>query len=203
MAPADIRNDCGLRTCNLRQTVHLAKIIDSHLENRHLILRTQAENGKRQSQLIVEVRICLQHTVFLRQHRRNRLFRACFSNASRDADNRDIKLLHIVFRHRLDSFHGILHEDIRTRRCFEFLLGNHGKCTLRCHIRNKFVAVHTLTRNRDKEASLSRLPAVRHNIGDFLCFLFFRSEVCSAAHLCDMRKCHIFHSFLPLFLSES
>ena len=46
MAPADIRNDCGLRACDLRQTVHLAEIVDSHLENRHLILLAQAENSK-------------------------------------------------------------------------------------------------------------------------------------------------------------
>ena len=203
MAPADIRNDCGLRACDLRQTVHLAEIVDSHLENRHLIFLTQTENSERQAQLIVEVRIRFQHTVFLRQHRRDRLFRAGLSNASRNADNRNIELLHIVFCHCFNGLHGILHEDIRAWRCFKFLLGNDSKCALGSHVRDKFMAVHTLTRNCNEETSLSRFPAVRHDIRDFRCFLFFRSEVDSAAHLCDVRKCHIFHALLPLFLRES
>ena len=62
------------------------------------------------------------------------------------------------------------------------------------------MAVHTLTRNCNEEASLSRFPAVRHDIRDFRCFLFFRSEVDSAAHLCDVRKCLYFSCrCLPLF----
>ena len=203
MAPADIRNDCGLRACDLRQTVHLAEIVDSHLENRHLIFLTQTENSERQAQLIVEVRIRFQHTVFLRQHRRDRLFCAGLSNASRNADNRNIELLHIVFCHCFNGLHGILHEDIRAWRCFKCLLGNDSKCALGSHVRDKFMAVHTLTRNCNEEASLSRFPAVRHDIRDFRCFLFFRSEVSSAAHLCNVRKSHIFHALLPLFLRES
>ena len=65
------------------------------------------------------------------------------------------------------------------------------------------MAVHTLTLNCNEEASLSRFPAVCHDIRDFRCFLFFWSEVSSAAHLCNVRKSHIFHALLPLFLSES
>ena len=55
MALADVCHDTDVRSRDFTQTVHLAKIADSHLENGDLVLLCQAEDREGQAQFIVKV----------------------------------------------------------------------------------------------------------------------------------------------------
>ena len=97
MAGSDICDHTGIRSGDLCQSGHLAKITDSHFQNCDLIFISQAENSQRKSQFIIKVSLCLECAVFFFKYRSDHFFCAGLANTSGDPDNRDLKLFQIKF----------------------------------------------------------------------------------------------------------
>ena len=87
------------------------------------IFITKAEYCQWKSQLIVEIPLGFQCTVFFLQHRGDHLFCAGLSNASCDSHNRNIKLLQIKLRNVFYCLKGGAYLDIRMIRPFKSSLG--------------------------------------------------------------------------------
>ena len=98
VAVADIGHDHGVGAHDFRQSVHFAKVADTHLQHRHLVLVAKAENGEWHAQLIVEIALGFQHIVFLAKHAVSHLLGAGFAHAASDAYNGNVELLEIEFR---------------------------------------------------------------------------------------------------------
>ena len=101
MAGTDVCDHASIRSCNLRQAGHLTEIADSHFQNCDLILITKTENSEGKSQLIVEISLGFQSTVFLLQNGRDHFLGAGLANASCDSHYRDLKLLQVKLRNVL------------------------------------------------------------------------------------------------------
>ena len=118
MTGSDVCDHAGVRFCDLCKTGHLTEITDSHFQNCDLIFITKAEYCQRKSQLIIEIPLGFQCTVFFLQHRGDHLFCAGLSNASCDSHNRNIKLLQIKLRNVFYCLKGGTYLDIRMIRSF-------------------------------------------------------------------------------------
>ena len=68
-------------------------MVDTHLQNRHLILLAQSENSERQTKLIVEIAGRFQYPVSFREYTGDHLLRAGLSDAAGDPDHLYSKLL--------------------------------------------------------------------------------------------------------------
>ena len=116
MTGTDVCDHTGIRFCNLCQPGHLAKITDSHFQNCDLIFITKAEYCQWKSQLIVEIPLGFQYTVFFLQHRGNHLFCAGLSDTSGDTDYFDIELLPVVLGDPFDCLQRRCNLNVRSCR---------------------------------------------------------------------------------------
>ena len=193
MAGTDVCDHAGIRSCNLCQTGHLTEITDSHFQNCNLILITKTENSEGKSQLIVEISLGFQGTVFLLQNGRDHFLGAGLANASCDSHYRDLKLLQIKFRNVLHCLKGRFHFNVWEICVLQRALGQSGKCPCFHYLRNKFMRIHTLSHNWNKKRSCFYFSAVRCDGGNFLVQLVSRAEVNAAADFGYIFKSQIFH----------
>ena len=73
MACTDVRDHHPAGAGNPGQRGHVAEMAHPHLENRHFVLRLQAEYGQRKAELIVEVPLGLPGALLPGQDRRDHL----------------------------------------------------------------------------------------------------------------------------------
>ena len=193
MAGTDVCDHASIRSCNLRQAGHLTEIADSHFQNCDLILITKTENSEGKSQLIVEISLGFQGTVFLLQNGRDHFLGAGLANTSCDSHYRDLKLLQVKLRNVLHCLKRRFHLNVWEICVFQSALGQSGKCPCFHYLRNKFMRIHTLSHNWNEKRACFYFSAVCCDGGNFLVQLVSRAEVNAAADLGYIFKSQIFH----------
>ena len=74
-----IGNDPVVRLGNVNQGLDFSRMISPHFDDRHLMLRLQAQQCQRHSDMVVEVSLRVKHLKLLAQHGCNQFFRGGFS----------------------------------------------------------------------------------------------------------------------------
>ena len=96
MTGTNVGDHTGIWLCNRRQTMHLTKIADSHLQNRNFIFLAKSEHRQWKSQFVIKITQSFQYLKFLFQYCCNHLFRAGLSHTSGDTYNRNLQLFQII-----------------------------------------------------------------------------------------------------------
>ena len=91
MRHSDIGDHADVGARDLRQSGHLAEMADPHLQDGDLMFLPDIEDGKRESDLIVEVSLGLKYVEFLAEHGGDHLLCARLAYAAGDADDTDIQ----------------------------------------------------------------------------------------------------------------
>ena len=199
MAAADIGDHTDIRSCNGSQPMHLAKITDSHLQYRNLILLAQPEHRQGKPQLIVEISLCFQYPVLLGQYGSNGLFGAGLPHASGDSHHRDIQLFQIICRNIFHCLQRGLYTDHRIWRVLQILFRKGSQRPRFHHLGNKIMAIRPTSHNGHKQTPRFRLSAVCGNGGHTLLPQMLRPLIGSAARGGNIFQRQIFHDNLPSY----
>ena len=97
MCKTDVGDYTDIRLADGCKFMHLSEMVNSHLQDSDFMFFGKIEDGKRKSDSVVKVSLCLKNIVFPGKDRGNRLFGAGLANTSGDPDNRDLKLFQIKF----------------------------------------------------------------------------------------------------------
>ena len=165
---ADIRHNTDVRRGDGSERRDLSHAAHTDLHNGGTILRRDAEQRERQSDLVVVVRCSAADRAAPREHGGGQILRCRLAVRTRDCNNgnielyaprvRDCLIRRKCVRHREDSalrlFKSLLY-GVRNRLCDE-----HRRCPLVERICCKIRAIKVLAAQRDKEVSIRNLPRV-------------------------------------------
>ena len=194
---ADICDHSYIRLGDADQIVDLAEVIHSHLQDRDLILRAQAENSHGKSQMVVEVARGLQRAEAAGEHGSHHILGRRLADASCNGNNRNTQTAPVIGRqiaHRLGCIlnqHAEFSFRNRLRRCAD-------KTSLRAGLHSaghKTVRVETLADDRHEQIACCGLSAVCLHVGDIPVFNIHISKKLSADRFEDLFYIKLFHVF--------
>ena len=170
MCKTDVGDYTDIRLADGCKFMHLSEMVNSHLQDSDFMFFGKIEDGKRKSDSIVKVSLCLKNIVFPGKDRGNRFFGAGLANTSGDADNLDVKL-HAVKRCNITKcFFAGFYMNAGTGKGRRIFFCKSSKCTLFHNLWDKGVAVYSGSFEWNKKKSRCCFPAVDCNAGN----LFFK-----------------------------
>ena len=87
MCKTDVGDYTDIRLADGCKFMHLSEMVNSHLQDSDFMFFGKIEDGKRKSDSIVKVSLCLKHFIPLFQNGSYHFLGACFSDTSRNSNH--------------------------------------------------------------------------------------------------------------------
>jgi hypothetical protein len=174
---ADVRNDSDRGSGYFTELGGLAEIIDSHLNDRSLMVIVEAEQGLWNAYTVVEVAFRLENFPSMRQDPGDHFFRRGLAVASRNGNDRNVKSASVIRSQLLVSREWIADaEDKRLGppwstleskpRYVKGITHNGSHRPARQRGGHKVVAVESISLQRQKEITRPKRPSIKADSSD-------------------------------------
>ena len=92
MGTANVGDQSAGRLSCLGEGLDISRMAGTHLDDGYLVLLRETEKGLGHSHIVVEVALCVEHVVLLRQYGGNELLRGGLAVGACDADDGNVEL---------------------------------------------------------------------------------------------------------------
>ena len=111
MGSANVGDQSAGRLSRLGEGLDVARMAGTHLDDGYLVLLREAEKGLGHSHVVVEVALCVEHVVLLRQNGGNELLRGGLAVGACDADDGDVELAAVLAGQGFEGLETVVDED--------------------------------------------------------------------------------------------